>query len=51
MFYFNKIDQDETMFPKYKRDESLLFRPIESVAPMVMPTLTELWEKFNAETE
>jgi membrane protein required for colicin V production len=50
-FYFNKIDQDETIFPKEKRDESLLFRPMESVAPMVMPTLTQLWEKFNKEVE
>jgi membrane protein required for colicin V production len=47
IFYFNKIDNEETIFPKEKRDESLLFRPIEQVAPMVMPTLTELWEKFN----
>ncbi|MCL2027183.1 MAG: CvpA family protein [Bacteroidales bacterium] len=49
VFYFNKIDREETIFPKEKRDESLLFRPIEKVAPMVMPTLMQLWEKFNKE--
>jgi membrane protein required for colicin V production len=50
-FYFNKIDGDETIFPKEKRNQSLLFRPIESVAPMVMPTLTELFEKLKLETK
>jgi membrane protein required for colicin V production len=47
MFYFNKIDREETIFPTEKRDDSLLFRPIEKIAPMVMPTLMQLWEKHG----
>ena len=49
IFYFNKIDREETIFPEEKRDESLLFRPIEKVAPMVMPTLAEMLEKFKSQ--
>ena len=49
IFYFNKIDKEETILPKEKRDESLLFRPAEKVAPMVMPTLTELLKKMKNE--
>ncbi len=49
IFYFNKIDKNETIFPKAKRDEALLFRPIEKVAPMVMPTLMETFERLRAE--
>jgi membrane protein required for colicin V production len=51
IFYFNKIDREETIFSSEKRDESLLFRPIEKVAPMVMPTLMQLWEKFNKDDD
>lgn len=47
IFYFNKIDSDETIFAEEKRNESLLFRPIEKVAPAVMPTLMRLWEDFR----
>ena len=47
IFYFNKIDPEETMFSKEKRDKSLLFRPIESIAPIVMPILTEKFEQLN----
>jgi membrane protein required for colicin V production len=47
IFYFNKIDQEETIYSEEKRDESLLFRPVEKVAPMVMPTLMQLWERFK----
>jgi len=47
MFYFNKIDSDEIIFSEEKRNESLLFRPIEKVAPMVMPTLMQLLENFR----
>jgi membrane protein required for colicin V production len=48
IFYFNKIDPNETIFPKEKRNESLLFRPIEKVAPLVMPTLMETFEKLRS---
>ena len=47
MFYFNRIDHEETILPEEKRDESLLFRPIEKVAPKVMPTLMQLLERFS----
>jgi len=47
IFYFNKIDSDETIFSEENRNESLLFRPVEKVAPMVMPTLMQLWEDFR----
>jgi len=47
IFYFNKIDSDETMFSTENRNESLLFRPIEKVAPLVMPTLIGLLENFR----
>ena len=47
IFYFNKIDSDETILSEEKRNESLLFRPIEKAAPMVMPTLIRLWEDFR----
>ena len=51
IFYFNKIDHEETILPSEKRDESLLFRPIEKVAPMVMPTLMQLWERFSKDED
>ena len=47
IFYFNKIDQEETILPEEKRNKSLLFRPIEKAAPMVMPTLMQLFEKWK----
>ena len=47
IFYFNKIDSDETILSEEKRNESLLFRPVEKVVPMVMPTLIRLWEDFR----
>jgi membrane protein required for colicin V production len=48
IFYFNKIDPNETIFPKEKRNESLLFRPIEKVAPLVLPTLMETFENLRS---
>jgi membrane protein required for colicin V production len=42
ILYFNKIDQHETILSTKQRDASLLFRPVETVAPIVMPTLTQL---------
>ena len=51
IFYFNKIDQEETIFSSEKRNESLLFRPTEKVAPMVMPTLMQLWERFGQDED
>ncbi|MCL2416766.1 MAG: CvpA family protein [Bacteroidales bacterium] len=47
IFYFNKIDSEEVIFSEENRNESLLFRPIEKIAPMVMPTLVQLWEDFG----
>ncbi|MCL2414552.1 MAG: CvpA family protein [Bacteroidales bacterium] len=47
IFYFNKIDSEEIIFSEKNRNESLLFRPIEKVAPMVMPTLMQLWEDLQ----
>ena len=47
IFYFNKIDQEKTIFPEEQRNKSLVFRHVESVAPSVMPTLVQLWERFN----
>lgn len=47
IFYFNKIDKHETIFPKEKRNESLLFRPVEKVAPLILPKLTETFEKIS----
>ena len=47
IFYFNKIDREETIFSTEKRDESLLFRPVEKVAPMVMPMLTRFLEEHK----
>ena len=44
IFYFNKIDRTQTLLPKADRDKSLLFHPIESVAPKILPTLTKFWE-------
>ena len=51
IFYFNKIDQEETLLPKEKREESLLFRPVEKVAPLVMPKVTEFLEEYKKESE
>ena len=51
IFYFNKIDYEETILSNEKRDESLLFRPIEKVAPMVMPTLMQLWERVRKDED
>jgi membrane protein required for colicin V production len=51
IFYFNKIDQQETILPKEQRDESLLFRPIEQIAPIVMPIATETIEKWRTDVE
>ena len=50
IFYFNKIDSQETIFPKEKRDNSLLFRPVEKVAPAVMPSLMGLWENVKTKS-
>jgi membrane protein required for colicin V production len=51
IFYFNKIDQEKAILSEEKRSESLLFEPVEKVAPMVMPTLMQLWEKFKKDEE
>jgi len=44
IFYFNEIDRNQTLLPKSERDKSLLFHPLESIAPKIMPTLTKFWE-------
>jgi len=51
IFYFNKIDQEKTIFSEEKRNESLLFESVEKVAPMVMPTLMQLWEKLKKDED
>jgi len=51
IFYFNKIDRNETILPEESRNASLLFRPIERVAPVVMPRLMQLWQDFRTDQE
>ena len=47
IFYFGKIDDEKRTLSEESRESSLLFRPLEKVAPAVMPSLLELWERVR----
>ncbi len=39
IYFFNYLDPKEKILEKELRDESLLFRPIEKIAPSIMPNI------------
>ena len=49
IWVFNKVDINQTMITREKRDNSLLYKPVGAVAPLIIPKVKEEVDRLKTQ--